>query len=201
MLSRTANLQRLLVFSIMLICLWLVFCNMFSLFNLKLEKGWDAWTFDFTISYVELLMLLSLWENISSGHEHDGVLVMIELQVSKLLSSSSSSTNQPALTGSDFEIVNSIVWRLSLIFTQAVLNRIPPKGLTRTHQSAPTIQWVAGDHPTTVDRFGANIKRNPQGVTEVTCCQGCLMLTLAGFPFYHWESQLWILSRMFSADC
>jgi hypothetical protein len=57
----------------------------------------------------------------------------------------------------------------------------PREGL-RDLLSRSTNGWVVGDHSTTVDRFEttANTKRNPQEVTEVTCCQGCLMLNLAG---------------------
>ena len=59
--------------------------------------------------------------------------------------------NIPALTGSDFEIVNNILWRLSLILAQAVPNRILSRELSLTYRSTSTIRWVVGDHTTTGD--------------------------------------------------
>ena len=59
---------------------------------------------------------------------------------------------RPVLTGSNFEIVNSIVWKLSLILTKTVPNRKPTEGFLRSNRSTSTIRWVAGDHSTTVDR-------------------------------------------------
>ena len=89
---------------------------------------------------------------------------------------------RPVLTGSESEIVNSIVWRLPLTLTKAVPKPDTPERAYKIYLSRSTIGWVAGDHPTTVDRFetAAITKRNPLGVTEATCFQGCLMLTLAG---------------------
>ena len=89
---------------------------------------------------------------------------------------------RPALTSSDLEIVNSIVWKLSLSLSKAVPKSDTLERAYKTYRSRSTIRWVAGDHSTTVDHFetAAITKRNPQGITEVTCFQGCLMLTLAG---------------------
>ena len=177
MLSLSANLQRLLVFSIMLICLRLVFCNLFSLFNLK---TWErlkclnfwlyyiiCWTFVVTESLREHFFKIWTWWSL------DGWAPEPQHQQQQQHQHEPTGTYRLRL-----EIINSIVWILSQILTHTVLNRIPPKGITRTHRSAPTIQWVAGDHPTTVDRLEQTLsvthEELPKWPTDrvVWCCSG-----------------------------
>ena len=76
----------------------------------------------------------------------------------------------------------SIVWKLSLILARAVPEPDTPDRAYKIYRSTSTIQVSRWSSPHDYRPFEttANTKRNPQGITEVTYCQGCLMLTLAG---------------------
>ena len=96
---------------------------------------------------------------------------------------------RPVLTSLDFEIVNSILWKLSLILTKTVPNRKPTEGFLRFYRSKSTIRWVAGDHSTTVDRL-----KPPRPLSVIheelpkwPAFRAAWCWPWQEFPFNHWE--------------
>ena len=71
----------------------------------------------------------------SSYHQHQ---FSNQQQSSENPASKQLATNLPALTGSDFEIVNSIVWKLSLILAKVVPEPDTPEKAYKIYRSTST---------------------------------------------------------------